>query len=350
MYPALRHLSRHSRRPIACIPNAGMPEVVEGRTCYSMSPEGLAAHHAAFVTGLGVSVVGGCCGTTPAHLRAVVERCRGLAPAPRAPAPEPGASSTFGFVPFSQEASYLIIGERTNANGSQRFRRALQAGDWAAGARMAREQAAESAHLVDLCVDYVGRDGTADMDALAARFATAVDAPVVLDSSEPEVMQAGLERLGGRSVLNSANLEDGDGPGSRFDRVMSLARDHGAAVICLLIDEEGQARDVAWKLRVAHRIHRLAARRYGLEGADLLFDALTFPAATGDESLRGDAAATLEAIRRIKAEIPGARTVLGVSNVSFGLRPAARQVLNSVFLHEAAAAGQIGRASCRERV
>jgi 5-methyltetrahydrofolate--homocysteine methyltransferase len=201
------------------------------------------------------------------------------------------------------------------------------------------DQVRESAHLVDLCVDYVGRDGVVDMDALAGRFASEITVPIVLDSTEPEVMEAGLERLGGRSVLNSANLENGDEEGSRVDRVFRLAREHGAAVICLLIDEEGQARDADWKLRVAHRLHDLAVDRYGLESGDLIFDPLTFPLSTGDDSLRGDAMETIEAIRRIKAELPGVATVLGISNVSFGLHAPARKALNSVFLHECLEAG-----------
>ena len=177
------------------------------------------------------------------------------------------------------------------------------------------------------------------MDELASRFGTQVAAPLVLDSTEPQVMEAGLQHIGGRSLLNSANLEDGEAPGSRLDRVLTLCKEYGAAAICLLIDEEGQARDVEWKMRVAHRIHDIAVERYGLEPSDLVFDALTFPLSTGGEDLRGDGLATIEAIRRIKAELPGVHTTLGVSNVSFGLKPAARHVLNSVFLHECVEAG-----------
>jgi len=339
MFTPLQHLCRRSRVPVACQPNAGLPEVVEGKVHFGLGAEELAAHLATFVSGLGVSVVGGCCGTTVDHLRAVIERCRNLDPAPRRADPEPGATSTYTFVPFKQDTSILLIGERTNVNGSKQFREAILAGDWDTCVKMGRDQVAESAHLLDVCVDYVGRDGAADMDALLSRFGTAVDSPLVIDSTEPEVMKAGLERLGGRSVLNSANLEEGDGPGSRFDRVLSLAREHGAAVVCLLIDEEGQARDVERKLQIAHRIFDLATTRYGLEPSDLFFDALTFPLSTGGDELRGDAVATIEAVRRIKEELPGAYTVLGVSNVSFGLKPAARHTLNSVFLHECVEAG-----------
>src|SRR5437879_9622739 len=189
---------------------------------------------------------------------------------------------------------------------------------------MAREQVKEGAHVLDVCVDYVGRDGTADMDEVAARFATQVSAPLVLDSTEPQVMEAGLQWIGGRAILNSANLEDGEAPGSRLDRVMKLAREYGAAVICLLIDEEGQARDVEWKLRVAHRIHDLATQQYGLSSGDLIFDALTFPLSTGDDDLRGDAMATMDAIRRIKSELPGLFKAPGGSHGAFGRKPAAR--------------------------
>ncbi len=238
-------------------------------------------------------------------------------------------------MPFRQDSSFTIIGERTNANGSKQFREALLIEDWDSGVRMGRDQIREGAHLIDLSVDYVGRDGTKDMSQLAQRFAGQISVPLVLDSTEPAVLETGLQWIGGRAVLNSANLEDGGEEGSRFDRVMSLAREYGAAVICLLIDEDGQARDLEWKMRVAHRIFDLAINRYGLEAGDLIFDPLTFPLSTGGDDLRGDGLATLEALKRIKAEMPGVHTVLGVSNVSFGLKPAARHVLNSVFLHEA---------------
>jgi 5-methyltetrahydrofolate--homocysteine methyltransferase len=335
----LRHLAQHSRMPIACIPNAGLPSVVDGAMHYDLTPEGLAEYQARFVTDLGVSVVGGCRGTTPEHLRRVVEAVEDLEPSRREPVHEPGATSIYSAVPFHQDASFLIIGERTNANGSKRFRDAMLEADYDQCIAMARDQIAEGAHILDVCVDYVGRDGTDDMDEIASRFATQASAPLVLDSTEPPVIEAGLQWVGGRAILNSANLEDGDAEGSRFDRVMTLAKQYGAAVICLLIDEEGQARDVEWKMRVAHAIHDRATERYGLEPGDLIFDALTFPLSTGDDDLRKDAMATMDAIRRIKAELPGTFTTLGVSNVSFGLKPAARHVLNSVFIHECVRAG-----------
>ena len=339
MQEHVRYLSQYSPVPISVMPNAGLPSVVDGQTHYDLTPTQLAEFHRRHVAELGVSVIGGCCGCTPEHLRAVVEAVQDLRPAARTCRFEPSVSSIYSPVTLEQDNSFLIIGERTNANGSAAFRKAMLAGDIDACTRIATEQVREGAHVIDVCVDYVGRDGTEDMHELAARFATTASVPLVLDSTEPQVMEAALFHAGGRCILNSANLEDGEHPGSRLDRVFGLAREHGAAVICLLIDERGQARDLEWKMEVAHRIHRIATERYGLAASDLIFDPLTFPVSTGDDDLRRDAIHTIDAIRRIKAEIPGAYTVLGVSNVSFGLSPAARQVLNSVFLHECTEAG-----------
>ncbi len=339
MHEHIRHLSQYSRLPISVVPNMGLPAVVDGKMHYDLTAEQLVDHQRRFITELGVRVVGGCCGSTTEHISQLAAAAKDLTPAPRAPQHEPGATSIFSFVPFQQDASFLIIGERTNATGSKKFREAMLDGDLDNCVKIARDQEREGAHVLDVNVDYVGRDGTLDMDELASRFATQVTVPLVLDSTEPQVIEAGLQRFGGRAILNSANLEDGEDVGNRFDRVCTLARTYGAAVICMLIDEEGQARDVEWKMRIAHRIHDLATQRYGLESSDLIFDALTFPLSTGDEDLRGDAMATIEAIRRIKAELPGVYTTLGVSNVSFGLSPAARHVLNSVFLHECVEAG-----------
>ncbi len=339
MQEHLRHLSQYSPLPISVLPNAGLPSVVDGRTVYDLTPAELAEFHRHHVTDLGIGIVGGCCGTTPEHLRQVVEAVRDLEPPRRTPTIEPSLSSIYSPVTIAQQNSVLIIGERTNANGSKAFREAMLAGDVETCTKMATEQIKEGAHVLDLCVDYVGRDGTEDMDRLASRFATQASVPLVIDSTEPQVMEAALRHIGGRAVLNSANLEDGELPDSRLDRVMSLARDYGCAVICLLIDERGQARDVEWKMEIAHRLHDIAVERYGLDPSDLIFDALTFPLSTGDDDLRSDAIATIEAIRRIKTELPGVYTTLGVSNVSFGLSPAARHALNSVFLHECAEAG-----------
>ncbi|MER3452705.1 MAG: methionine synthase [Acidimicrobiia bacterium] len=335
----LRYLAARARTPVSCMPNAGLPSVVDGRMHYDLTPEELASYLARFVTELGVSIVGGCCGTTPAHIAAVVERCRDLTPAPRSPVPEPACASIYAAVPFRQETSFLVVGERTNANGSKRFREAMLAGDWDTCVTMGREQVKEGAHVVDLCVDYTGEDGVAHMDELARRFATQVAAPLMLDSTEPAVIETGLQWFGGRAILNSVNLEEGDGPGTRLDRFLTLARTYGAAVVATCIDTDGQARTADWKLRAAKAIHDIAVGRYGLEPADLLIDPLVLPIGTGMEESRRDGVETIEAIRRIKAELPGVHTIVGLSNVSFGLAPAARQVLNSVFLHECVEAG-----------
>ncbi|WCO68566.1 methionine synthase [Iamia majanohamensis] len=335
----LRHLSQHARMPISCLPNAGLPSVVDGAMHYDLTPEELRDHQRRFVTELGVQVIGGCCGTTPEFIRLLAEMAPELTPASRTPEHEDAVSSIYSAVPLHQDASFLMIGERTNANGSKKFREAMLEADWDTCSAMANAQIKEGAHVLDLCVDYVGRDGTDDMDELASRFATQANAPLVLDSTEPQVMEAGLQWVGGRAILNSANLEDGEAEGSRLDRVFSMAKEYGAAVICLLIDEEGQARDVEWKMRVARRIVALATERFGLRQGDLIFDALTFPLSTGDEDLRRDAMATMDAIKQIKEEFPGVYTTLGVSNVSFGLNPAARHVLNSIFIHECTQVG-----------
>ncbi|MBW3645328.1 MAG: methionine synthase [Actinobacteria bacterium] len=339
MHEHLRHLSAAARMPLSCLPNAGLPSVVDGKMHYDLSPDQLAEYHHRFVTELGVSVVGGCCGTTPAHLRAVVERCAGLTPAPRSPVHEPGAASIYTAVPFRQETSFLVVGERTNANGSRKFRQAMLDDDWETCVAMAKDQVKEGAHVLDVCVDYTGEDGVADMEEIAQRFATQSAQPLMLDSTEPEVIETGLQWIGGRPVLNSVNLEDGDAPGTRLDRFLSLAREYGAAVVCTCIDTEGQARTADWKLRAARAIHDLAVERYGLEPSDLLFDPLALPLSTGMEESRRDGIETIEGIRRIKAELPGVSTILGLSNVSFGLNPAARHVLNSMFLHECLDAG-----------
>ena len=335
----LRHLSQRSPVPISCLPNAGLPSVVEGRMHYDLTPEQLADHHARFITELGVSVVGGCCGTTPEHLRHVVERCKDLVPAPRTPVPEPGVASLYSHVPYDQAPSFLVVGERTNANGSKKFRQAMLADDWETCVAMAKEQVREGAHVLDVCVDYTGEDGVADMEEIASRFATQATLPLMLDSTEPAVIETGLRWIGGKPILNSVNLEDGDGAGTRLDRFLTLAREYGAAVVCTCIDEEGQARTADWKLRAAKAIHGLAVDRYGIDPTDLLFDPLALPLSTGMEESRRDGIETIEGIRRIKAELPGVRTIVGLSNVSFGLTPAARHVLNSVFLHECQQAG-----------
>lgn len=335
----LRYLSQHARVPLSVMPNAGLPQLTADGAVYPLTPVELADALERFVVEYGVSLIGGCCGTTPEHIRVVAERLHGVRPGPRQPQADAGVSSIYHHVPFAQDASVLMVGERTNANGSKAFREAMLAADWQACVEIARSQARDGSHLLDLCVDYVGRDGTVDMRELAGRFATASTLPIMLDSTEPQVIEAGLEMLGGRCVVNSVNFEDGDGPGSRYARVMPIISEHGAAVVALLIDEEGQARTAEWKVRVAGRLIEDLTSRWGLRRADILIDALTFPIATGQEETRRDGVETIEAIREIARRWPGVNFTLGISNVSFGLNPAARQVLNSVFLNECVQAG-----------
>ncbi|MFE1766062.1 methionine synthase [Streptomyces angustmyceticus] len=335
----LRYLARHSRVPIACMPNAGLPVLGKNGAHYPLTAAELADAQETFVGEYGLSLVGGCCGTTPEHLRQVVERVRGIAPPAREPRPEPGAASLYQTVPFRQDTSYLAIGERTNANGSKKFREAMLEGRWDDCVEMARDQIREGAHMLDLCVDYVGRDGVADMEELAGRFATASTLPIVLDSTELDVIQAGLEKLGGRAVINSVNYEDGDGPESRFAKVTALAREHGAALMALTIDEQGQARTVEAKVAIAERLIEDLTTRWGIREPDILIDCLTFTICTGQEESRKDGVNTIEAIRELKRRHPDVQTTLGLSNISFGLNPAARIVLNSVFLDECVKAG-----------
>jgi 5-methyltetrahydrofolate--homocysteine methyltransferase len=335
----LRQLARSTTLALSCMPNAGLPQLTSAGAEYPLTPHQLADAGDLFTREFGLALVGGCCGTTPAHIEALVDRVRGRDLAPRDIRPEAGISSLYSHVPLRQDTSYLAIGERTNANGSRAFRDAMLAERWDTCLEIARSQTREGAHLLDLCVDYVGRDGPADMRALATRLATSSTLPVVLDSTEPEVIEAGLEALAGRCVVNSVNYEDGDGPGSRFARVMPLVAEHGAAVIALTIDEEGQARTADAKVAIATRLIEDLTGNWGLRASDLLIDCLTFPIATGQEETRRDALETLAAIAEVKRRHPDVQTTLGVSNVSFGLNPAARQVLNSVFLHECVQAG-----------
>ncbi|MFZ9100427.1 MAG: methionine synthase [Candidatus Planktophila sp.] len=335
----LRYLSKNSHTAISVMPNAGLPILGPKGAEYPLGPEELATALETFVNEYGINLIGGCCGTTPAHLEAVVKRLNGHAVKERTIEIEPGASSLYQYVPFRQDRTYLAIGERTNANGSRAFRDALVAEDWATCVEIARDQIRDGAHMLDLSVDYVGRDGVRDMTEIASRFATSSTLPIVLDSTEPAVLKAGLEALGGRCVINSVNYEDGDGPTSRFSRIMPLVKEHGASVVALTIDEEGQARTAEWKLRVARRLIKDLTENWGVKVGDILIDTLTFPIATGQEETRRDGLETISAIRTLKEEYPQVQTTLGVSNVSFGLNPAARVVLNSVFLHECVQAG-----------
>ncbi|WP_043805914.1 homocysteine S-methyltransferase family protein, partial [Rhodococcus sp. P14] len=335
----LRHLSKHARLPVSVMPNAGLPVLGANGAEYPLTPEELAQALSGFVAEFGLALVGGCCGTTPEHIRQVAEAVRETERAERAPRPEPGVSSLYSAVPFEQDSSILMIGERTNSNGSKAFREAMLAGDHQKCLDIAKDQIRDGAHLLDLNVDYVGRDGAADMADLASRLATASTLPIMIDSTEPDVIRAGLEHLGGRCAVNSVNYEDGDGPGSRFERIMQHVVEHGAAVVALTIDEEGQARTAEHKVRIAERLIADLTGNWGLGEEDIVVDALTFPISTGQEEVRRDAIETIEAIREIKRRHPRVHFTLGISNVSFGLNPAARQVLNSVFLHECVQAG-----------
>lgn len=336
----LRHLSKHATVPIACMPNAGLPVLGANGAHYPLTPVELATAHEQFVREFGLGLVGGCCGTTPEHLAAVVERLRPVGGAEaRRTELDPGVASLYQHVSFQQDASYLAIGERTNANGSKAFREAMLEERWDDCVEIARDQIRVGAHLLDVCIDYVGRDGVADIREVVSRFASASTLPLVVDSTEPAVISAGLELIGGRPVVNSVNYEDGDGPTSRFGRIMPLVKEHGTAVIALTIDEEGQARTAEGKVRIASRLIDELVGDWGMRVSDIIVDCLTFPIATGQEETRRDAIETIDAIRQITAKYPGINTTLGVSNVSFGLNPAARSVLNSAFLHEAVEAG-----------
>jgi 5-methyltetrahydrofolate--homocysteine methyltransferase len=335
----LRYLAAHAAVPLSCMPNAGLPELTADGAYYPVTAGQLADAHEGFWAEFGLALAGGCCGTTPEHMAEVVRRLHGRPLTPRESRSEPGVASLYQHVPFRQDTAFLAIGERTNANGSKAFREALVAERYDDCVEIARAQTRDGAHLLDVCVDYVGRDGADDMRQVAERFATAATLPLVLDSTEPEVIRAGLEMLGGRAVVNSVNYEDGDGPGSRIARMMPLVSEHGAAVIALTIDEQGQARTAEWKLAVATRLIDDLTGNWGMRLCDIIVDCLTFPIATGQEETRRDAIETIEAIRELKRRYPEVQTTLGVSNVSFGLNPAARAVLNSVFLAECIAAG-----------
>ena len=336
MREPLRYLAGNAQTTLLCSPNAGLPRTENGQMVYDLQPSELADAQRTFVSEYGVSIVGGCCGTTPEHVRAMREAMNGMQPGTRTPQPEPSAASLFVATPYRQDASFLIVGERANANGSRRFKRLLENEEWEQMANVIRDQAAEGAHVADVCVDFVGRDGAPDMAELVGRARGLSTLPLMLDSTEPAVLEAGLKQLGGKAIVNSINLEDG---GARLDQTLSSAIRYGAGVVALVIDEQGQARTCERKLEIARRLYRIATEEYGLAPEDLFFDALTLPVSTGQEDLRRDGLETLNAVAAISQEFPRAQTILGVSNISFGLNPAARQVLNSVFLHDAVERG-----------
>lgn len=335
----LRYLSKFSTLPIVCMPNAGLPILGPNGAHYPLTAVELATAHSQFVRDYGLGLVGGCCGTTPAHIAELAATVRGQNLEHPAVTDEPGLASLYQHQPFDQTMTYLSIGERTNANGSKAFKEAMLAENWDECLEIAKSQTREGAHLLDVCVDYVGRDGVRDARELVSRLATATTLPLVLDSTEPAVIEAGLECLGGRAMVNSVNYEDGDGPNSRFARIMPLVREHGAAVVALTIDEEGQARTAQTKFAIASRLIKDLTENWGMRLVDITVDTLTFPIATGQDETRRDGIETIEAIKLLNKSYPGVQTTLGISNISFGLSPAARHVLNSVFLHECIQAG-----------
>lgn len=335
----VRHLSRHCQRYLSVLPNAGLPQVVDGRPRFPLTPAELARWLRTFVAEDGVNIVGGCCGTTPEHLRAVVEAVAGLKPATRQVAHEASVSSLYQAVPMRQETSFLIVGERCNANGSRQFKQHLIDGQLDALVALAQDQIGEGAHVLDVCVDCVGRDGVADMQRVIERFGSDVNAPLMLDSTQPDVLEAGLKLAGGKCIVNSVNLEDGE---EKLARICRLLRQYGAAVVALTIDEdpvEAMAKTADRKLAVATRLHGLLTEKYGIAEENIFFDCLTFPITTGQVEDRRLALETLDGLERIMQRFPRCQSLLGVSNVSFGLQPAARVVLNSVFLTEACARG-----------
>ena len=330
-------LSEHWSGPISVVPNAGLPELVDGHAHFPLSPHAYGTAMKRFVEQYGVNVIGGCCGTTPKHLASFIELKKNLQPASRSVTPLlPSSTSLYTPVEFKQDASILIVAERTNANGSRKFKRLLEDEQWDGLVDMAREELAGGAHVLDVCVDYVGRDGVADLEEVVGRLVQQVDAPLMLDSTDAKAIEAGLQRAGGRCIVNSINLEDGE---QRLDDICPLLKKFGAAAVALTIDEEGMAKTASRKVEVAKRLHDLYTNKWGLQSCDMMIDVLTFTIATGMEADRKLALETLDAIEAISKELPECGLLLGVSNVSFGLKPAARRVLNSVFLYEASQRG-----------
>jgi 5-methyltetrahydrofolate--homocysteine methyltransferase len=336
MTESIRYLCENAPLPVSILPNAGLPSVKEGKMHYDETPETFTTQLVHFAGDFGVNVVGGCCGTTPAHLKLVVEAMQRITPKARNAKLVPAASSIYFQQPYVQDASFLIVGERVNASGSKKMRDLLNAEDWDGLVSLAKEQEREGAHVLDVNVDFVGRNGEADMHELASRLVTNVKIPLMFDSTEWQKMEAGLQHAGGKCILNSTNYEDGE---PRFAKVLELAKEYGASVVIGTIDEEGMARTADGKFKIAKRAYEQATQKYGIPAEDIFFDSLALPISTGIEEDRRNAAETIEGIRRIKRDLPGCFTILGVSNISFGLNPASRVVLNSVFLHDAVEAG-----------
>jgi 5-methyltetrahydrofolate--homocysteine methyltransferase len=336
MTESIRYLCDNSPLPVSVLPNAGLPSVVNGQMHYDETPETFTAQLVHFANDFGVNVVGGCCGTTPAHLKLVVEAMQKITPRQRNAKLLPAASSIYFQQPYVQDASFLIVGERVNASGSKKMRDLLNAENWDGLVALAKEQEREGAHILDVNVDFVGRDGVADMHELASRLVTNIKLPLMFDSTEWEKMEAGLQHAGGKCILNSTNYEDGV---PRFTKVIDLAKTYGASVVIGTIDEQGMARTAEGKFEIAKRAYEQATQELGLPSSDIFFDPLALPISTGIEEDRHNALETIKGIKKIKDELPGCYTILGISNISFGLNPASRVVLNSVFLHDAIEAG-----------
>ncbi|MCA8979821.1 MAG: methionine synthase [Planctomycetes bacterium] len=332
----IRLLGQTCRKKIGAFPNAGLPQLVDGHPYYPLTPEELADWLLRFVDEDGLNLVGGCCGTTPEHMEAVVHALGVRAPKKRKPAFVPQVTSIYSAVNLAQDNSVLLVGERSNANGSKAFREFLLDGNLDGMVQVGKAQVRDGSHMLDLCVAYVGKDEIADMTQAVARYRTEVPVPLMIDSTDPKVIKTALEMCGGRSVINSINLEEGP---EKCHEVLPLAKAHGSAVVALTIDEQGMAKTADDKLRIARRIYDLCVRDYGMRPEDILFDVLTFTICTGNEDDRRLGLETLEGIRRVKEELPGVGLLLGLSNISFGLNPAARHVLNSVYLHHAQKAG-----------
>jgi len=333
MNEAVRYLGLNSTKHISILPNAGLPQNVGGHAVYKLAPKDLADFHKHFVKDYGVRIVGGCCGTTPEHLKAVVDAVSGVEPAVRDVKPVGAASSAYTSVPLDLEPKPLIVAEEMNTTTRvDHFRKLVQAKKYDDILTLAKKLANEGSHMLDLCCAIVGEDEKGYISAILEKIATRVPAPILIDSTEADVVEEALKRIPGKAIINSINLEDGE---KRTSKVLPMAKRYGAGVIALTIDEEGMALTADKKVAIAHRIFDLATKKYGIRPVDLLFDTLTLPISTGQEEYRSAGIETLNAVKRIHDELPEVKTVLGVSNISFGLDAYPRRVLNSVFLHEA---------------
>ena len=332
MQESVRFLGRTTTRHVMVMPNAGLPRNVGGKAVYDLTPAELARFQARFIDEFGIGVVGGCCGTTPEHVQAMAETLGAKTPRERPKDFQPQLASLFHSVPLDQDTGPLIVGERTNANGSKKFRELMLAGDVEGMLQMAKEQAHEGSHVLDVCTAYVGRDEAGDMLKFLRPMVQQVTAPVMIDSTQIDVVEKALMAVPGRAIINSINLEDGE---EKADRLCELAVRYGAAFVALTIDEDGMAKTAERKLAVAQRIYDIVVNRHGMKPGDLIFDPLTFTIGSGDEASRDAGLQTLQGIALIKQHMPGVRTILGLSNISFGLDPYPRQILNSVYLAEA---------------